>query len=101
MWARQSTEKNGGTLLFADYYLDWVTSFFSGVLFVPNQLISTISNISATRVNVMAAESSIRDVDFAEEAANFSEMQILVQASSFAMAQANASFQSVLSLLQG
>lgn len=68
---------------------------------VQNQLTSTISNISVTRVNVTAAESSIRDVDFAEESSNFSKMQILVQASSFAMAQSNASGKSVLSLLQG
>ncbi|MBI4791154.1 MAG: flagellin B, partial [Deltaproteobacteria bacterium] len=51
--------------------------------------------------NVTAAESSIRDVDFAEESANFSRMQILSQASTFAMSQANASSQNVLSLLQG
>ncbi|MEW6291453.1 MAG: flagellin [Thermodesulfobacteriota bacterium] len=68
---------------------------------VQNQLTSTISNISVTRVNIFAAESSIRDVDFAEESANFSRMQILTQASTFAMAQANASSQNVLSLLQG
>lgn len=68
---------------------------------VQNQLTSTIANLGATKVNIAAAESSIRDVDFAEEAANFSKMQILVQASSFAMAQANASSQTVLSLLQG
>lgn len=66
-----------------------------------NQLSSTISNISVTRVNIYAAESAIRDVDFAEEASTFAKMQILVQSSSFAMAQANASSQSVLSLLQG
>lgn len=68
---------------------------------VQNQLTSTIANLSVTRVNISAAESSIRDVDFAEEAANFSKMQILNQAGSFAMAQANASSQTVLSLLQG
>lgn len=68
---------------------------------VQNQLTSTIANLSATKVNIFAAESSIRDVDFAEEAANFSKMQILTQASSFAMAQANASSKTVLSLLQG
>ncbi len=66
-----------------------------------NQLASTISNISVTRVNIYAAESAIRDVDFAEEASTFAKMQILVQSSSFAMAQANASSQNVLSLLQG
>ena len=68
---------------------------------VQNQLTSTISNISTTQVNIFSAESSIRDVDFANESSNFSKMRILVQASSFAMAQANASGKSVLSLLQG
>ncbi|MBI5558999.1 MAG: flagellar protein FlaB [Deltaproteobacteria bacterium] len=68
---------------------------------VQNQLTSTIANISVTRVNIFSAESSIRDVDFAEESSNFSRMQILTQASTFAMAQANASAQNVLSLLQG
>ncbi|MCM2284566.1 MAG: hypothetical protein NDI81_07280 [Desulfobacula sp.] len=67
---------------------------------VQNQLTSTIANISTTKVNVNSAESSIRDVDFAEEAANFTKMQILAQAGSFAMSQANASAQTVLSLLQ-
>ncbi|MCP4412635.1 MAG: flagellar protein FlaB [Gammaproteobacteria bacterium] len=65
-----------------------------------NQLVSTISNISTTRVNVSSAESSIRDVDFAEESSNFTKMQILSQAGTFAMSQANASAQQVLSLLQ-
>lgn len=67
---------------------------------VQNQLTSTIANITVTRVNIFAAESAIRDVDFAEEASNFTKMQILAQAGSFAMAQANASSQNVLSLLQ-
>ncbi|THB75153.1 MAG: flagellar protein FlaB, partial [Desulfobacteraceae bacterium] len=67
---------------------------------VQNQLTATISNISTTQVNVFAAESSIRDVDFAEESANFTKMQILSQAGTFAMSQANASAQNVLSLLQ-
>jgi len=65
-----------------------------------NQLTATISNISVTKVNISSAESTIRDVDFAEESANFSKMQILSQASTFAMAQSNASSQNVLSLLQ-
>ncbi len=67
---------------------------------VQNQLTSTISNISTTRVNVQSAESSIRDVDFAEESSNFTKMQILQQAGTFAMSQANSSAQGVLSLLQ-
>ena len=67
---------------------------------VQNQLTSTIANISTTQVNVGAAESTIRDVDFAEESANFTKMQILSQSGTFAMAQANASSQNVMSLLQ-
>jgi flagellin len=53
-----------------------------------------------TQVNVKAAESNIRDVDFAEESANFSKYNILAQAGSYAMSQANAVQQNVLRLLQ-
>ena len=67
---------------------------------VQNQLSSTISNISVTQVNVKAAESSIRDVDFAGESQTFSKLQILAQSGSYAMSQANASSQNVMSLLQ-
>jgi flagellin len=67
---------------------------------VQNQLTSTINNLSVTNVNIQSAESTIRDVDFASEASNFSKLQILSQAGSFAMAQAKASSQNVLSLLQ-
>ncbi len=65
-----------------------------------NQLTSTIANLTTTQTNVTSAESQIRDVDFAEESANFSKMQILMQAGTFAMAQANASSQNVMQLLQ-
>ena len=67
---------------------------------VQNQLTSTISNISTTQVNVKAAESTIRDVDFAEESQTFSKLQILAQSGSYAMSQANSSSQNVMSLLQ-
>jgi flagellin len=67
---------------------------------VQNQLTSTIANISVTKVNTEAAESTIRDVDFADEAANFSKLQILSQAGTFAMAQAKSSSENVMSLLQ-
>ncbi len=67
---------------------------------VQNQLVSTINNISVTQVNVKAAESNIRDVDFAAESANFSKFNILAQAGSYAMSQANATQQNVLKLLQ-
>ncbi|MEA1981914.1 MAG: flagellin [Campylobacterota bacterium] len=65
-----------------------------------NQLESTIRNISVTQVNVAAAESQIRDVDFAAESANFAKFNILAQSGSYAMSQANAVQQNVMRLLQ-
>ncbi|EJR7653636.1 flagellin A [Campylobacter jejuni] len=67
---------------------------------VQNQVTSTINNITVTQVNVKAAESQIRDVDFAAESANYSKANILAQSGSYAMAQANSVQQNVLKLLQ-
>ncbi len=67
---------------------------------VQNQLESTVANISVTQVNVQAAESSIREVDFAAESANFTKMQVLMQAGMFALAQSNTLPQMAIQLLQ-
>lgn len=67
---------------------------------VQNQVTSTINNISVTQVNVTAAESQIRDVDFAEESATFNKHNLLAQSGSYAMSQANSVQQNVMSLLQ-
>ena len=64
------------------------------------QIQSTLNNITVTQVNVKSAESTIRDVDFAAESATFSKYNILAQSGSYALAQANASQQHVLQLLQ-
>ncbi len=84
----------------ADAALKNLNSVRSELGSVQNQLTSTIANLTVTQVNVTAAESQIRDVDFAEESANFSKMQVLMQAGTFALAQANASLQNVMKLLQ-
>jgi flagellin len=65
-----------------------------------NKLESTVRNISVTQVNVTAAESQIRDVDFAAESATFAKHNILAQSGSYAMSQANAVQQNVMRLLQ-
>jgi len=65
-----------------------------------NRLESVIRNISVTQVNISAAESQIRDVDFAAESANFAKHNILAQSGSYAMSQANSVQQNVLRLLQ-
>lgn len=64
------------------------------------QIESTLNNITVTQVNLLSAESIIRDVDFAEESATFSKYNILAQSGSYALAQANASQEYVLQLLQ-
>ncbi len=65
-----------------------------------NRLGFTIRSLNNTVENVQASESSIRDADVAEEVSAFTRAQILVQASTALLAQANAIPQSALSLLQ-
>ena len=67
---------------------------------VQNQLTATISNITVTQVNVKAAESQIRDVDFAAETAKFQKYNLLAQSGSYALSQANAVQKNVMRLLQ-
>ena len=64
-----------------------------------NRLEFTISNLSNMRQNIQASESAIRDANFASETTEFTRNQILVQSGVAMLAQANASSQSVLSLL--
>lgn len=67
---------------------------------IQNRLTSTVSNLGSIIENVSAARSRIRDTDFAAETANLAKNQVLQQAGLSVLAQANASSQSVLSLLQ-
>ena len=65
-----------------------------------NRLTSTIANLQNVVENVAASRSRIRDTDFAAETANLAKNQILQQAGLSVLAQANASTQGALSLLQ-
>ncbi len=67
---------------------------------IQNRFNFTISNLDNMAQNIQASESTIRDADFALEISSFTRNQILVQAGTSMLAQANASAQSVLSLLQ-
>lgn len=67
---------------------------------VQNTLESTIANLRVTSENLSAAESSIRDTDFAFETSQFTKNQILVQAATAMVAQANVLPQSALQLLK-
>jgi len=65
-----------------------------------NQLESATRNMMTQQTNIKAAESVIRDVDYAGESANFNKQNIISQAGTYAMSQANSVQQNVLRLLQ-
>jgi len=67
---------------------------------VQNRLERTLNFVEVQKENQAAAESRIRDLDFSEEIINFTKNQILQQAGTSALAQANVAPQSVLQLLQ-
>ena len=65
-----------------------------------NALESNVRNISISQVNIASAESQIRDLDFAQESANFNKNNLLDQIGSFVLAQKNASQANILNLFQ-
>ena len=67
---------------------------------ISNRLDSTISNLDQVRVNLSAAKGRIEDADFASETGNLAKNQILQQAATAMLAQANASKNTVLTLIQ-
>jgi len=67
---------------------------------VQNRLEHTIANIASYQENLTASESRIRDADMASEMVSFTKLQILQQAGTSMLAQANQAPQSVLSLLR-
>ncbi len=65
-----------------------------------NQIESSTRNLMTESTNLSAAESVIRDVDYANESANFSQQNIISQAGTYALSQANSTQQNVLKLLR-
>jgi flagellin len=88
------------TIQRADTALEALDRIRSGLGSAQNQVEATLRNISVTRVNIQAAESAVRDVDFADESSTFAKMNILVQAGSYALSQANAVQQNIMTLLR-
>lgn len=83
-----------------DTALTSINSVLANIGAGQNRLDYTVQNLKAAVVNVKAAESTIRDVDMAEEMANYTKNNILTQAAQAMLSQANQSSQSVLSLLR-
>jgi flagellin len=69
--------------------------------FQKNILETNVNSLSVALENVTASESAIRDADFAAETAALTRAQILVQANTSVLAQANSAPQNVLALLRG
>ncbi len=84
-----------------DSAIDAVNSQRSGLGAVQNRLGYTIANVNNQVENIQASESTIRDADFALEMTSYTRSQILVQAGTAMLAQANATPRNVLTLLRG
>jgi flagellin len=84
-----------------DTAVDAVTAMRSGLGAVQNRLDHALSVTGIYQENLTSAESRIRDVDMAEEMVNLTKNQILQQAGTAMLAQANQAPQSVLTLLRG
>lgn len=108
---RLSTLKSGGTNALTSNNLYTAQTILSEAItdvsklrgrlgsFQKNTLATTINSLKITDENLMAADSAIRDTDFAAETSNLTRGQILVQAATAVLAQANAAPQAVLQLL--
>jgi flagellin len=82
-----------------DLAIDDLNTMRSNFGSTQNQIESATRNMMTAQTNIAAAESVIRDVDFAEESARFNKLNIIGQASTYAQSQANAVPQSILKLL--
>lgn len=95
-----STEASASSALTAiDSAIQAVSSSAGNLGAIQNRLGHSITNMRETIVNTEAAKSRILDADFAVESAKLAKQQVLQQASTAMLAQANASTQSVLTLL--
>lgn len=83
-----------------DAAIDTVSDVRGDLGVTMNRLEHTVVNLDVMIENTVASESRIRDVDMATEISNFTRLQILQQAGTSMLAQANAQPQAVLSLLQ-
>jgi len=90
-----------GSLVAIDQAIASISSFRTGFGASQNRLDASINNLTTLKVNTEAARSRIEDADFAAETTNMTKAQILSQAATSMLAQANSSKQSLLALLQG
>jgi flagellin len=98
--ATLTTQSNATTAITAiDAAINSVNSTRANIGAYVNRLEHAINNLMVSQTNQAAAESLIRDVDFAQETAEFTKNQILVQSGTAMLAQSNMAPQNVLSLV--
>ena len=95
------TNNAAGALDTLDSALAQINSSRASLGAIQNRFNSTVSNLNTNSENLSASRSRIQDADFAAETANLSRAQILQQAGTAMLAQANSLPQGVLSLLRG
>ena len=95
-----ASDSANAAISLVDGALDQVSKIRADLGAVQNRFQSTIASLSATSENLAAARSRILDADYAQETAALTRGQILQQAGTAILAQANSLPQSVLSLLQ-
>lgn len=83
-----------------DKAIDTVTNSRAAMGAYQNRLTASISNLETTSMNLQASRSRILDTDYAKETTNLAKSQIITQAATAMLAQANQSAQSVLALLK-
>jgi len=97
----QSAQSDGRTFLLSiDNALDTINSYRTDVGAVQNQLESKIRTLIPQLTNTKISESVLRDTDFAQESTSYSKQNIIMQAGTYALSQANSSQESVVRLLQ-
>ncbi len=89
-----------GAIPFLDLAINRVASERSDIGAIQNRLAFTVASANNAIENIQASESSIRDADVAAEISEFTRAQVLTQAATAVLAQANALPQTALSLLQ-
>jgi flagellin len=96
-----STAAGAGTALgLLDTAIDTVATERANIGAVQNRLDATVNNLTATATNLTEAKSRIEDADFSAESTKLASAQILSQASTAMLAQANQSQQGVMNLLR-
>ncbi|HET8800772.1 MAG TPA: flagellin [Marinobacter sp.] len=97
----KTVEGANDAIIRVDSALTFINALRSELGAVQNRFESTIANLSTTSENLSAANSRIKDADFAKETAELARTQVLQQAGLSVLSQANARPQQVLQLLQG